>query len=109
MCAQVLDPGQSAIDEVVTSWPDVKAKQVFGHRGWVHNGKLFGFAADIGVAVKSFAGDESERLYSLDGAAAFVANGMEMRAWPVLPIDTPARFDAAVESLRIAYDNATAT
>ena len=29
------DPRASALDETATSWPGVKGKKVFGHRGWV--------------------------------------------------------------------------
>lgn len=102
---QQLDPRQSAVDEVVASWPEVRAKQVFGHRGYVRGGKMFAFIADTGVSVKTISDAEAERLYARDGVEPFVYNpGMEMRAWPVLPLRTDAELDDALSALRIAYE-----
>jgi len=103
----VLDPRQSTVDEVVTQWPDVRAKQVFGHRGYVRSGRMFGFQADEGVAVKVFAGDDADELYARPGVAPFVySGGMEMRAWPVLPLAGDADVEAALTALQQAYDRA---
>ena len=96
---------QSAIDEVVTTWPEVKGKNVFGHRGYVRGGRMFGFLHPDGVAVKAWA-DEADALYRLDGVKAFSYNGMEMRAWPILPLKDDADVDTAIDHLHCAYEHA---
>ena len=102
---QQLDPRQTAVDEVVASWPDVRAKQVFGHRGYVRGGKMFAFIADAGVSVRTFSDAEAAALYARDGVVPFVYNpGMEMRAWPVLPLRSDAELDAALSAVRAAYE-----
>lgn len=104
-----LGPAQQAIDDTVSEWPDVRAKPVFGHRGWVRNGKMFGFIAEEGVAVKAFAGSESDALFALDGVVAFVHNGMAMRAWPILPLRAETEVETALTALHSAYERAVAT
>jgi hypothetical protein len=94
---------QLTIDEVVTSWPEVKGKNVFGHRGYVRSGRMFGFLHPNGVAVKAWA-DEAEGLYALEGVTAFSYNGMEMRAWPILPLSDDADVDTVIERLHHAYE-----
>jgi len=104
---QELDPRQKTVDEVVKEWPDVRAKQVFGHRGYVRSGRMFGFHAEAGVAVKVFAGDDADEIYARRGVRPFVYNdGMEMRAWPVLPLSSDADVEAALTELHKAYDRA---
>jgi hypothetical protein len=104
---QELDPAQVVVDEVVTEWPDVRAKQVFGHRGYVRAGRMFGFHASSGVAVKVFAGDDADEMYARPGVKPFVYNGtMEMRAWPVLPLRDDSEVEVALTALKRAYDRA---
>ncbi len=102
---QDLDARQRAIDEIVAEWPEVKAKQVFGHRGYVRTGKMFAFLADQGVSVKASTAEEADALYAREGVAPFVYNaGMEMKAWPVLPLRTDAELDEALSVVRQAYE-----
>jgi hypothetical protein len=78
-----------AIDQTISSWPDVKPKHVFGHRGYVRRGKMFAFLADDGVSVKITDDAYRDELYARDDVKPFFYNGtMEMRAWPVLPLRT---------------------
>jgi hypothetical protein len=98
-----IDARQATIDEVVTSWPEVKGKNVFGHRGYVRGGRMFGFLHPSGVAVKAWA-DEADELYRLEGVTAFSYNGMEMRAWPILPLRTDGDIDSVIEHLHHAYE-----
>lgn len=109
MSPQDLSPRQQTIDVVVSEWPEAHPKQAFGHRGWVRNGKMFGFLADEGVAVKVPAGPESDELFGRDGVLAFSHSGMEMRAWPVLPVRSEDEVEAALTALQHAYDRAHAT
>lgn len=107
MSPQILDPLQSAADEVVASWPGVKAKNVFGHRGYVRGGHMFGFMADAGVSVKAAPEQDAESLYAAGLATPFFYNGtMEMRGWPVVPLATDTDLDAALDALRRAYEAA---
>ena len=99
------DARQATIDEVVTSWPEVKGKNVFGHRGYVRVGRMFGFLHPDGVAVKAWA-DEAEELYRIEGVTAFSYNSMEMRAWPILPLRSDAEIDGVIERLHHAYEQA---
>jgi hypothetical protein len=103
------DPGlnmrHATVDEVVTSWPEVKGKNVFGHRGYVRSGRMFGFLHPNGVAVKAWA-DEADELYLLEGVTAFSYNGMEMRAWPILPLRTDAEADEVIQRLHHAWERA---
>lgn len=106
---QELSERQKAIDSTVTEWPEARPKQAFGHHGYVRNGKMFGFIVDDGVAVKAWAGDEAERLYGLDGVHAFSHSGMEMRAWPILPLRDDTEAETALTALQNAYEKSVAT
>ena len=102
-----LAPRQAAVDEVVAGWPEVKLKQVFGHRGYVRGGKMFAFLAEEGVSVKTFSAEESAVLYARSGVLPFVYRpGMEMAAWPVLPLRSDAELDDALSAVRRAYEAA---
>ena len=98
------DPRLSALDETVRSWPDVKAKPVFGHRGYVRGGKMIGFLAQPGVAVKVVAEMDSDQIMGRDGVVPFAYNGMPMRGWAVLPVRDDAEMDAAIELLHVAWE-----
>lgn len=102
MSPQELTEAQTAIDAVVTEWPQVRAKGVFGHRGYVRGGKMFGFHAAEGVAVK--AGDRADDYYAREGVAPFEYGSGEMRAWPVLPLRDDEEREAALTALQEAYD-----
>jgi TfoX/Sxy family transcriptional regulator of competence genes len=100
------DTLQSAVEDVITSWPDVRAKQVFGHRGYVRNGKMFAFLADDGLSFKARTAEEAEALYESGAATPFVYNGsMEMRGWPVLPLATDDQLPSALTAAQTAYEN----
>jgi hypothetical protein len=104
---QVLNPLQQSADEIVSAWPGVKAKSVFGQRGYVRKGHMFGFVADTGISVKSASADAAEALYADGRIVPFTYNGaMEMRGWPVLPLTNDADLAAALEALQEAYDAA---
>ena len=104
MSPQELNSSQLAIDEIVSAWPEVRAKQVFGHRGYVRTGKMFGFHADAGVAVRTNDESDASALYARPGVAPFNYNGsMEMRAWPVLPLGSDGEVAAALTALQEAY------
>ncbi len=95
------------IEEVVTSWPDVRARQVFGHRGFVRAGKMFAFFAEQGLSVRTYSAAEADAFYTRDGVVPFVYNGsMEMRAWPVLPITSNEDAEAAILAAHDAYEGA---
>jgi TfoX/Sxy family transcriptional regulator of competence genes len=99
------NPLQSAADETVSSWPDVRAKQVFGHRGFVHNGKMFAFLAENGLALKAENAAAAEQLYESGTAVPFVyREGMEMRGWPILPLADDEHLSAALEAAWEAYE-----
>ena len=101
-----LDPLQSAADAAISSWPDVRAKQVFGHRGYVRGGKMFAFVADDGLSLKAASAAVAEALYTDGSAHPFVYNGsMEMRKWPVLPLATDEDLAEALSAIRDAYEN----
>jgi hypothetical protein len=96
----------SALDEVVTSWPDARAKNVFGHRGWVRNGTMLGFIAENGVSVRALSPQHAEALYARPGTKPFVYNGaMEMTGWPVLPVANDADVSAVLSELKRVYDS----
>lgn len=99
-----MTPLLAAADEVFTTWPEVKARPVFGHRGYMRAGKMFVFLAGGGVAVKA-SGAFARDLYARPGVVAFAYNGMPMKGWAVLPLDDEAVFDDVVENARRAYDS----
>jgi hypothetical protein len=97
----------AAVDEVVTGWPDVKGKNVFGHRGWVRSGRMIGFVARDGVAVKALSDAHATGLYARPGVAPFIYNGtMEMRGWPVLPLESDGDLEAVLTELGAVYEGA---
>jgi hypothetical protein len=104
---QVLDPLQQAADEVVSTWPGVKGKNVFGHRGYVRDGHMFAFMAEAGLSFKAASSDSAEAMYAAGSAVPFMYNGtMEMRGWPVLPLVTDSDPAAALDALNQAYEAA---
>jgi TfoX/Sxy family transcriptional regulator of competence genes len=103
--ATPLDPLQSAADEAIKSWPDVRARNVFGHRGYVRGGKMFAFIADDGLSFKAANGAEAEELYAAGRAKPFIAGAdMVMHGWPVLPLATDEHLAEALSAAREAYE-----
>ena len=103
--ARPLPPHLAAIDEVVTTWPDVHGKNVFGHRGWIRAGKMLGFIADRGVAIKALSDDHATELYARRGVRPFVYSGsMEMTGWPVVPVGSAADVSEVLSELQRVYD-----
>lgn len=105
MSPRPLDDSQSVVDGVVTEWPDVTAKNVFGHRGWLRSGRMFGFAADEGVAVKLTETIDAGGVVSRDGVALFAPDGQPMKNWAVLPVRSEVEVDDAIGLLRTAYED----
>lgn len=101
-----LDALQSAADEVIRNWPDVRAKNVFGHRGYVYDGKMFAFLAEGGLSFRAATTADAEALYESGAATPFRYNGaMEMLDWPVLPLSNDEQLTAALSAARGAYEN----
>ena len=100
-----LGPLESAADDAIKSWPDVRAKNVFGHRGYVRSGKMFAFIADDGLSFKAATAADAEALYESGAAAPFVYHGeMEMRGWPVLSVEDDEQLASALTAVRAAYE-----
>ena len=100
-----VNPLRSAADEAILSWPNVRAKQVFGHRGYVHSGKMFAFFADGGAAFKAADAAAAEGLYAEGSAKPFLYHGSkEMHAWPVLPLTNDPQLAEALSAIRSAYE-----
>ncbi len=106
MSLSITDPMQNAVDEAVLTWPKVKAKVVFGHRGYMRSDTLFGFLASAGVAVKMSSISEAEELHARAGVAPFKARGAVMRTWPVLPLRSNSELEFALSALRNSYEDA---
>ena len=100
-----LDPVRAAADEAIRCWPDVHAKQVFGHRGYVRMKKMFAFIAEDGLAFKSTP-QAAEALYASGEAVPFVYSAeMEMRGWPVMPLSGDESLERALSAARDAYES----
>jgi TfoX/Sxy family transcriptional regulator of competence genes len=106
MMSDPLDTFRSAIEDVITSWPDVRAKRVFGHRGYVHGGKMFAFLAEGGLAFKAARPADAQALYDSGAATPFIYDGTkEMAGWPVLPLTTDDELSAALTAAQSAYEH----
>ena len=105
MSALADDPHHTAIDETVTSWPEVKGKQVFGHRGWVRGHTMIGFLAGEGVAVKLVGEIDAEELLSRDGVELFAYNGMPMNGWAVVPVRDDADMDDVIGLVHTVWES----
>jgi hypothetical protein len=103
---EIADPLLAAFDEVVTEWPDVKAKGVFGHRGYVRSGKMFAFLADKGISVKTPGEPEQAQLYARPSIEPFSHSGMPMKVWPVLPVRNQGELDEVLDLARRSYEAA---
>ena len=100
-----LEGRYATVDEIVTAWPDVNGKNVFGHRGWVRSGRMIGFVAEKGVAVKALSDTHAAQLYAGSRVRPFVYNGtMEMRGWPVLPLGSESDLNEVLSELKRVYD-----
>jgi len=104
MAIAPLTPVLAAFDEVVTAWPEVKGRPVFGHRGYVRAGKMFAFVVGQGVAVKA-AGAFADELYARPGVVGFTYNDMPMKGWPILPLAEDAELDDVIGTARRSYDS----
>ena len=100
-------PVQAAFHEVVTAWPQVAARPVFGHRGYVRAGKMFAFAVRDGIAVKA-SGAFADELYARPGVVAFAYNDMPMAQWPILPVVHDADLDDVLDLARRSYESVAA-
>jgi hypothetical protein len=100
-----MTPLCAAVDEIVTAWPEVKARPVFGYRGYVRAGRMFAFLTGDGVAVKA-SGAFAEELYARPGVVAFAYNGMPMKQWAILPLADEGALDDIVGNARQAYESA---
>jgi len=101
-----LSPLQTAADEAIRTWPDVHAKQVFGHRGFVRSGKMFAFFADNGLSFKAATLEDAEALYAAGSATPFIYSGsMEMHQWPIVSMRTESELADALTAARSAYEN----
>ena len=99
-------PLQSAAEDVVLSWPDVRVKRVFGQRAYIRSGKMFAFLLGDGIAFKAPTAEEAERLYASGAATPFsYAENMESRGWPVVPLDSDDALDDALTRVRAAYES----
>lgn len=94
----------AAFDDTVTSWPEVRIKQVFGARAYLRGKAMFAFLAQGGAAIKVLSDDERARLLAFKGAALFTYNAMPMKGWLVLPLGSDAQLDAVVQEARLAYE-----
>jgi hypothetical protein len=103
---EIADPLLAAFDEVVTAWPEVHAKAVFGHRGYVRGSKMFAFLLEGAVSVKMSDDAALEELYAREGVEPFSHAEMPMRAWPVLPLREDPDLDEVVEQARRSYEAA---
>lgn len=100
----VTEAGLRTIDEAITSWPDVRAKQVFGHRGYVRGRRMFAFLTDDGVGVKVPSFDDAAALFATDGVQPFMYAGMEMRGWAVLPVRSQVEVSEALSWVQRSYE-----
>jgi hypothetical protein len=98
------DALEAAFDDTVTSWPEVRAKGVFGYRGYVRGKAMFAFLTPVGVAIKALSDSERARLLGFRGAECFAYNERPMKGWVVLPISSDADLDPVVQEARLAYE-----
>lgn len=100
-----LGSSESAVDDTILSWPDVRPKQAFGHRGYVHNAKMFAFIAEKGLGIKAENPKAAEALYAAGAAVPFeYGDGMEMRGWPVFALGSETGLTAALQAAWEAYE-----
>ena len=100
-----LGPLESAADEAIRTWPEVRVRSVFGHRGYLRGSKMFAFVAEGGLSFKAASTADAEELYEAGEATPFVYNGsMEMRAWPVVPLAIDEQLADALSAARDAYE-----
>jgi hypothetical protein len=100
----LLDPLAAALDDTLTSWPEVRAKGVFGYRGYVRGRAMFAFLTPGGAAIKVLSEHERARLLAFEGAALFRYNDRPMKGWLVLPLASDSELDAIVQEARLTYE-----
>jgi hypothetical protein len=94
----------AAFEDAVTSWPEVRAKGVFGYRGFVRGKAMFAFLTPGGAAVKVVSDEERARLLGFEGAVLFAYNGKPMKGWAVLPLCSDSDFDAVLQEASLTYE-----
>jgi len=99
-----LSPLESTADEAIRCWPGVRAKNVFGHRGFVRDGRMFAFFAEDGLAFKAQR-RTAEALYAAGLATPFAyGGGMQMRGWPIVPLANAEQLADALTAAHDAYE-----
>ncbi len=99
-----IDESQTRLDEVVTAWDAVKARAVFGHRGYLRGRKMFAFLAEGGAGVRITSAMDADAILGRKGVVPFAYNDMPMKGWAVLPLRSDAELDAALDLVRQAYE-----
>lgn len=99
-----MSPLTADVNEVLLQWPEVRARPVFGHRGYVRAGKMFAFLAAGGIAVKASSAFADE-LYARPGVVAFAYNDIPMKGWLILPLQDESALDDVIDNARRAYDS----
>ncbi len=102
--SEKLSFAQEEVYSTVSEWPDVRTKLAFGHRGFVRGGKMFGFCADDGLAVRVWPGVDPEPIYAIDGVHPFAPSGMDMRSWAIFPLRNDDEIETALSAVRDAYE-----
>lgn len=105
MSMDPLSPLQQAADETILSWPGVHPKQVFGHRGYMRDRRMFAFLAADGLSIKVASTVRRKNLYTSGDVRPFTyRDGMAMEAWPVFPLGSDDELATALSEARLTYE-----
>jgi hypothetical protein len=96
-------PAIELVDSAVREWPDVKARKVFGHPGYLRGRKMFGWQEGEAFAVGKFGGEEANELEAI-GIAQSEHDGAPMRGWYRIPVADDASASFALDWMRRAYE-----
>jgi TfoX/Sxy family transcriptional regulator of competence genes len=98
---------EATADEVISTWPDVRSRNVFGHRGYVRDGSMFAFIAEGGLAFKVRDEAAATELFESGSAVPFCyRRDMVMRGWAVMALGGDEELSAALSAASEAYERA---
>ena len=96
---------QTAVDEVVTSWPGVSRRPMFGCQSYVADGVLFAVLSDQGLSLTRLTDDQRAALARTASVEPFAAGERVVRRWATVQVD-PDALESVIPALQQSYDAA---
>jgi len=97
---------RTAFESAVMSWPQVRAKKMFGCPCYQAGGKLFAFLVNGGLVLTHLPASDRGLLEEKFTPAVFQANQKAVPGWPQAPFVNKGDLTALLPFIRASYQSA---